>query len=65
MAEPRGRREHYDRRRGGRMTKCDWCNYSRLKNGKLICPFEMCWLTKTEIKEILRALSNVNVGGDL
>ena len=47
------------------MTKCDWCNYSRLKNGKLICPFEMCWLTKTEIKEILRALSNVNVGGDL
>lgn len=42
------------------MIKCDWCNYSRLKNGKLICPFETCWLTNTEIKEILRILCNEN-----
>lgn len=42
------------------MTKCDWCPHSRLKNGKLICPYRICFLTSTEIKEILRILCDAN-----
>lgn len=42
------------------MTKYDWCPHPRLKNGELICPYSICWLTEIEIQEILRILCYTN-----
>lgn len=38
------------------MNKCDWCPNSRLVNGKLVCPYSICMLPKSEIKNILKEL---------
>lgn len=34
------------------MKKCDFCKYSHLKNGKLVCPYSICVLNNNELKEI-------------
>lgn len=36
------------------MSKCDWCQHSRLKDGKLHCPFSCCVLPNYKIEEILK-----------
>ena len=38
------------------MKKCDFCVHSYLKDGKLMCPFAICVLTRHELKEILKQI---------
>ena len=38
------------------MCKCDFCQRSRLVNGKLVCPYTNCVLCSWEIDKILEAL---------
>ena len=38
------------------MTKCDFCPYAHLKNGKLYCPHSLCLLPKDDILTIAKAL---------
>lgn len=40
------------------MNKCDWCIYSNNKNGKIVCPYDICRLTFSEYNKILEALKN-------
>ena len=39
------------------MTKCDFCQRSRLVNGKLVCPYTHCVLCSWQLEEILDAIS--------
>lgn len=41
------------------MNKCDFCNYSYMKDGKLICSCEFCVKTQTQIKEMMKILANI------
>lgn len=36
------------------MCKCDWCPYSKMVNGKLVCPWSTCSLTQHNIEDILK-----------
>lgn len=38
------------------MTKCDFCPYSRMIEGKLQCPYKVCMIGKDDIAEILKNL---------
>ena len=38
------------------MTKCDWCPNSRMENGRLVCPYQICTLTKSELEKIMKAV---------
>lgn len=44
------------------MNKCNFCPNSQLNNktGRLECPYRHCWLSKDEIKEILKAIGGKN-----
>lgn len=39
------------------MTKCDLCQYSYLKNGKLVCPYNGCILTSFDLEKIYEIIS--------
>lgn len=40
--------------------KCNWCQHSRLdSNGKLVCPYSTCQLTRDEIIKIMMSLSKI------
>lgn len=41
--------------------KCNWCQHSRQENndGKLMCPYTTCQLTKDEIIKIMMLLSKI------
>lgn len=41
------------------MNKCDFCPHSRLENGKLVCPYSICWLSKKELKEIYEMMKSM------
>ncbi len=41
------------------MTKCDFCERSYLKNGKLVCPFLGCILTSSDIQKIYETIKHI------
>lgn len=41
------------------MNKCAFCEHSRLKNGKLYCPWSICMLSQEDINKILRNIGKV------
>lgn len=41
------------------MNKCDWCSRSVNKDGKIVCPYEGCILTSSEITKIMENLSKI------
>lgn len=42
------------------MTKCDFCPYSENKDGKIVCPYNHCVLSPTDISRILQAIRGRN-----
>ena len=36
------------------MKKCDFCKWSHLREGNLVCPYSFCILPKPEINAILK-----------
>ena len=40
------------------MTKCDFCVCSILKNGVLICPQSYCSMSKADLLQLAKILSN-------
>lgn len=38
------------------MKKCDWCPYSKMVNGQLVCPYNGCILTQNQIEKIMKAV---------
>ncbi len=43
-----------------KQIKCDFCPYSKLKNGKFVCPYGECLLSPLKIEKMLDKLSNLN-----
>ena len=41
------------------MNKCDFCEYSIMKNGKLVCKHAVCLLSQDEIMKILKELAKL------
>ena len=46
------------------MKKCDFCEHSKLQNGRLICPYHICLLDQDDIYEILDKLGRINIQED-
>lgn len=42
------------------MNKCDICYLSHLENGKMVCPYSICILTKSQIDKMLKNIFNKN-----
>ena len=43
------------------MTKCDICHLSHIQDGKMVCPYNRCMLTKAQINEIIEKM--IKIGG--
>ena len=41
------------------MKKCDLCKHSRLKNGKLVCPYLTCILPSMDLEKIYEVIKNI------
>lgn len=39
------------------VCKCSFCTNSRMKDGKLTCPYASCVLSSSQIERMLRLLS--------
>lgn len=41
------------------MNKCDLCPNSRLEKGKIVCPWSICMLSKSELERIYKVFENL------
>ena len=45
------------------MNKCDFCSYSKNINGKLVCPYMNCILSRSTIMAMLEKISESKFNG--